>query len=309
MLPAKKKFNFKSISNIFKTVENKINGVIRNTINPEKYINEVVNNQLNSEIISSFANNNTSDLLVNNVFVNGVGEIFAIKDNLTSTSGNFENAMNTVKGLTTDLTTSTIGPVGPPNIKTIETITNNVIGGKIRSSLTQTNLNVKNVEFGFLKALNQIGNVNTAKIKKDGTKFMSSLSEAVKEAGKKLTETKRQKTWNTIKQKGGSGVSPHGGPDRSDTPGRNSFSAPSKQGQSPRGSSSGRFSDARLKENISFVGKSNSGVNIYKFKYKYASGMYQGVLAQEVPWASFMTDTGYWAVDYDKIDVKFERLN
>jgi hypothetical protein len=33
------------------------------------------------------------------------------------------------------------------------------------------------------------------------------------------------------------------------------------------------------------------------------------VMAQEVPWARAMTDTGFYAVDYNKVDVEFRRLN
>ena len=69
------------------------------------------------------------------------------------------------------------------------------------------------------------------------------------------------------------------------------------------------FSDARLKEDIQLIGKSPAGINIYSFKYKYTDGTYEGVMAQEVPWAREMTDTGYYMVDYSKVDVEFRRLN
>jgi len=70
-----------------------------------------------------------------------------------------------------------------------------------------------------------------------------------------------------------------------------------------------KFSDQRLKEDIKYIGKSLSGVNIYSFKYKQLPGTYQGVMAQEVPWASVMTDTGFYMVDYNKVDVEFRRLD
>jgi hypothetical protein len=70
-----------------------------------------------------------------------------------------------------------------------------------------------------------------------------------------------------------------------------------------------KFSDARLKEEIRYVGKSPSGINIYSFKYKQLPGRYIGVMAQEVPWARHMTDTGYYAVNYNKVDVEYRRLN
>ena len=70
-----------------------------------------------------------------------------------------------------------------------------------------------------------------------------------------------------------------------------------------------RFSDARLKEDVQLVGKSPMGINIYSFKYKQSAGTYEGVMAQEVPWAREMTDTGFYMVDYSKVDVEFRRLN
>jgi len=69
------------------------------------------------------------------------------------------------------------------------------------------------------------------------------------------------------------------------------------------------LSDARLKQDIKLVGKSPSGINIYSFKYKHTDGTYEGVMAQEVPWAREMTDTGYYVVDYGKVDVEFRRLH
>ena len=74
-------------------------------------------------------------------------------------------------------------------------------------------------------------------------------------------------------------------------------------------SSGGFFSDVRLKEDVRFIGRSPAGVNVYSFKYKQLPGRYIGVMAQEVPWARHMTDTGYYAVDYSKVDVEFRRLH
>ena len=83
---------------------------------------------------------------------------------------------------------------------------------------------------------------------------------------------------------------------------QNSFSG-------PRGNTMG--SDISLKENINLVGKSNSGINIYEFDYKdkkFGSGRYRGVMAQEVPQASLMSDEGYLMVDYSMVDVDFEEV-
>jgi hypothetical protein len=70
-----------------------------------------------------------------------------------------------------------------------------------------------------------------------------------------------------------------------------------------------KWSDSRLKEDIRLVGKSPMGINIYSFKYKQSAGTYEGVMAQEVPWARQITDTGFYMVDYSKVDVEFRRLN
>ena len=68
-------------------------------------------------------------------------------------------------------------------------------------------------------------------------------------------------------------------------------------------------SDVRLKTDIEPIGKSLSGVNVYSFKYKGDDKTYQGVMAQEVPWASSIAENGYLQVDYSKVDVEFKRLN
>ena len=69
----------------------------------------------------------------------------------------------------------------------------------------------------------------------------------------------------------------------------------------------GYDSDITLKENIDLVGTSKSGINIYEFDYinkKYGNGRYPGVMAQEVPSASFIGPEGTLKVDYSKIDVQ-----
>ena len=75
-------------------------------------------------------------------------------------------------------------------------------------------------------------------------------------------------------------------------------------------------SDIQLKKDIELVGKSPSGLNIYNFKYKDLQPFsvdknetYQGVMAQEVPWAASVADDGYLHVDYSKVDVDFKKVN
>ena len=70
-------------------------------------------------------------------------------------------------------------------------------------------------------------------------------------------------------------------------------------------------SDIELKEKIEKVGKSESGINIYEFDYKnksYGEGRYRGVMAQEVPEASFRHEDGYLHVNYSQIDVDFKKV-
>lgn len=70
------------------------------------------------------------------------------------------------------------------------------------------------------------------------------------------------------------------------------------------------FSDERLKENIVPVGKEN-GFNIYSFNYKSNPKKYIGVIAQEVAKTrpdAVVTRKGYFAVNYDKIGVRFREV-
>jgi len=74
----------------------------------------------------------------------------------------------------------------------------------------------------------------------------------------------------------------------------------------------GAMSDRRLKKNINHVGVSANGHNVYEFEYKAGSGKrFRGVMADEVPFAAFATDSGYAAVDYKhpNLDVAFEEVD
>jgi len=71
------------------------------------------------------------------------------------------------------------------------------------------------------------------------------------------------------------------------------------------------LSDRKLKKNINLIGKSNSGLNIYSFEYKnplHGEGLFQGVMADEVPRGAVVTVGGYNAVDYNMIDVEFKNV-
>ena len=74
-------------------------------------------------------------------------------------------------------------------------------------------------------------------------------------------------------------------------------------------------SDRRLKTNITLIGTSDSGINIYTFEYKYkfsieGVGLFQGVMSDEVPDHAVSVDHhGFDVVDYSVIDVEFKRVS
>lgn len=70
-------------------------------------------------------------------------------------------------------------------------------------------------------------------------------------------------------------------------------------------------SDRRLKKNISLIGNSPSGLNIYSFEYKnakYGEGLFQGVMSDEIPQDAVIEVNGYDAVNYDMLDVEFKQI-
>jgi len=73
----------------------------------------------------------------------------------------------------------------------------------------------------------------------------------------------------------------------------------------------GAASDRKLKKNISKIGKSASGLNIYSFEYKnpiHGEGLFQGVMSDEVPEEAVMPMDGYNAVNYNMLDVEFKQI-
>ena len=70
-------------------------------------------------------------------------------------------------------------------------------------------------------------------------------------------------------------------------------------------------SDIRLKKNISKIGKSPSGLNIYSFEYKdtkYSKGLFQGVMSHEIPKEAVTVIDGYDHVNYSLLDVEFKQI-
>jgi hypothetical protein len=74
-------------------------------------------------------------------------------------------------------------------------------------------------------------------------------------------------------------------------------------------------SDIRLKTSINKIGVSNSGINIYEFRFiNQPNDLYQGVIAQELIKTEFessikIESNGYYHVDYSKLDVEFKKIN
>lgn len=71
-------------------------------------------------------------------------------------------------------------------------------------------------------------------------------------------------------------------------------------------------SDARLKEDILWVGISHTGLALYEFRYKGRSAVFRGVMAQEVlfhtPSAVHLGGDGYLRVDYARLSLPFIRV-
>ena len=81
----------------------------------------------------------------------------------------------------------------------------------------------------------------------------------------------------------------------------------------PSGQAGGPMaSDIRLKENITKVGQSPSGINIYQWNYIGQTEVFEGVMAQELmrdrPDAVVLMNNGYLGVNYDLIDVSMREI-
>jgi hypothetical protein len=143
--------------------------------------------------------------------------------------------------------------------------------------------------------------VKKAADEKAATAREEGAAKSIKDAAKKAAEKKaadKKAAENRDAARGGGG----GGSAPSSGTGRGATSATSS------GLGGLGFSDKRLKENIELIGKSPSNINIYKFNYKNNPTTYQGVMADEVSWASVKHPNGYMMVDYNKIDVEFKKI-
>ena len=73
------------------------------------------------------------------------------------------------------------------------------------------------------------------------------------------------------------------------------------------------MSDIRLKEKIEKAGKSPSGIPIYVFSYIGDNRRYEGAMAQDLISMGIdaveTQESGYYSVDYSKIDVDMKLIN
>jgi len=226
--------------------------------------------QLTNQVIESISGNGAVQLFKDNVFVNSVGELFSLGGG--SKAGNVLDEFGTSGNV--------YGTGLNDVLKNVQGITGNLnlgnLGSVANDISTVTNV-YKNVLAGDITNVSQV-----ASIASTAAGFF------------KTTKT----------GPGGSYVNPSQFSTVMKSVGTFANTAIASVGNFFKG-----FSDARLKEDIKLVGKSPLGINIYSFKYKQSAGTYEGVMAQEVPWAREMTDTGYYMVDYSKVDVEFRRLN
>ena len=72
-------------------------------------------------------------------------------------------------------------------------------------------------------------------------------------------------------------------------------------------------SDRRLKKDISKVGRTDLGIDLYRYRYLWSEQEYVGVMAQDVaairPDAVIKGDDGYLRVDYAAIGARLQTLD
>jgi len=76
---------------------------------------------------------------------------------------------------------------------------------------------------------------------------------------------------------------------------------------------SGVGSDRKLKKNITKIGESPSGLNIYSFEYidktQFGEGVFQGAMSDEVPQNAVIKGSdGFDRVDYSLLDIEFKKI-
>ena len=82
-------------------------------------------------------------------------------------------------------------------------------------------------------------------------------------------------------------------------------------GEANKDTDTARKSDRRLKKNITKIGESTTGINIYSFEYKnpiHGNGLFQGVMSDEIPQEAVTRLDGYDRVNYSMLDVEFKQI-
>ena len=71
-------------------------------------------------------------------------------------------------------------------------------------------------------------------------------------------------------------------------------------------------SDARLKEDVTMVGRTVHGLPLYSFRYRGQTALYEGVMAQDViavrPDAVVVASDGFYRVDYARLGIECRRI-
>ena len=227
-------------------------------------------NTLSNQVLESVSGKAT-DMFKDNIFVNQSGQLFSIGSSL---HGNLDSLKN-IKGSAKSLAMNKMSSLANGQIQGM--ISASSIGS-VLSNVGQVTSTFKNVLAGNITGVTKM--TSLAQKFGVGTGAMN-IGKSLHGVGSPLQGAFMSKL-SSISSRVGSAFS---------------------------GAVGKFFSDVRLKTNIQLVGKSPAGTNIYSFKYKHLEGTYQGVMAQEVLWASELVDNGYYIVDYSKLDVEFRRLN
>jgi hypothetical protein len=286
-------------------------------------VSDVLNNQtkkLADQVIDTVTGSDVAALFKDNVFVNQAGELFALGNTSKILSGD-------AKGFATDAASKALANTAKDSLNKLVTgnLSKKAIGvdkfgntiyeragiptniGGIDISGITGNINIANIaSVGDLKATtNVFKNVVAGQVTSSVTS--TAISAVSGQARSFFTGLAGKSTAQELARVGGLNAASNLGLKIG------SMSLPSFLGGGTVGSVVSAigsfFSDERLKEDIRLIGRSPMGINIYEFKYKHTSGTWQGVMAQEVPWASTMTDTGFYMVDYSKVDVEFRRIH
>jgi hypothetical protein len=286
-------------------------------------VNQVITNQtkkLADQVIDTVTGSKVAEMFKDNVFVNQAGELFALGDTSKILSGDF-------KGFATDAGANVVQSVADKAFNTLKTgnLSKKAIGvDKFGNTIYERSglpTSIGGLDLsGFAGTIN-IGNIASIGDLKATTNVFKNVV-----AGQ-VTSTIQQTAITAVASQAKGFLQGLGGSTARELGSQGikagvftnlgakigAIKLPTFLGGGSIGSAVsgffGKFSDARLKEDIRFIGRSPQGINIYEFKYKHVPGTWQGVMAQEVPWASVMTDTGFYMVDYTKVDVEFRRLD